>query len=135
MIEQKIPDSETIGAMRYLLCEMVLREMRTQADFVNALRNFDNGITDIFAQMLEEGLSGWKLILRRTRRGAPRNEEGSDTIMELYTQEIEERGKRNAIKRLAKKYNMKPDAIRSAIRRAQGTHCKDRTENRGPFGF
>ena len=120
MNERTIPERETIGAMRYLLCEAVLREVRTQADFVNALRKLDNVITDFFAQMLEGGLSGWKLILKRTRRGAPRNE-GSYTIMELYTQEIAEGGKRNAIKRLAKKCNKKPAAMRSAIRRAKGT--------------
>src|SRR5262245_35751731 len=106
MNERKIPKSETIGAMGYLLGEIVLREVRTQADFVNDLRNFDNGITDIFARMLEGGLSGWKLTLKRTRRGAPRNEEGYNTIMELYAQEIAERGKRNVIKRLAKKCSM-----------------------------
>jgi hypothetical protein len=94
-----------------------LENVQTQAELVKILRAFENAVTNIFADLLEpKGYGCWKLILKRSNRGAPRKDPHG--LMSFwFDQEIAERGKRGAIKRLAKELKMSPDAVRAAIRR------------------
>jgi hypothetical protein len=122
-----------------------LDDIETAADFVSLLREFENPICDLFAKMLEDPheppliyknakgetiykgryqpCGGWKLILKRNRRGSP-GEASDRRIAQLYDDEVQDRGERNAIKRVAQQLRKSPAAIRSAVRRAAGDHGK-----------
>jgi len=105
---------------------LIYQDLKTQPELVEKLVQFENPITDVFAQLLgPRGSGGWKLLLKRSRRGAPMRDPAPAGIYSHFLdQVIEEHGKRGAIKRLAKEFNMSPDAIRSAIRR-EGVHVVD----------
>jgi hypothetical protein len=97
----------------------------TQGEFASMLRGHSE-LANFVADLLEpRGCNGWKLILKRSRRGAP-NQEVPGLIEHFYAMEVEERGERNAIKRLAKELKMSPAAIRSKVRRGAGAHGKRR---------
>lgn len=129
--------------------KMELDYIKTPGDFVQLLYEFDNPICKLFARMLEEPqrkpemiydgpkgeiiykgvlqlYGGWKLILKRCNRGSPKKTNSDRQIAWLWDGEVREHGERNAIKRVAQQLHMSPAAIRSAIRRAAGTHSKRR---------
>src|SRR5262245_57477476 len=50
----------------------LLEDIDSQNEFVEQLRGLHNDITDLFVNLLEpKGHLGWKLILKRTKRGSP----------------------------------------------------------------
>jgi hypothetical protein len=99
----------------------------TQAKFAQALRRFNNDITNLFSELLAPGgHEDWKLTLKQSRRGAPRKGDPLEVVAHFYDQFVEEHGERGAVKRFAKKYEMTPAAVRSALRRNAGTHDKRR---------
>ena len=99
----------------------------SQAKFAEALRGFNNEITNLFAELLApRGHEDWRLTLKQSRRGAPRRGDPLELIAHFYDQFVEERGERGAVKRFAKEFGMTPAAVRSALRREAGTHDKRR---------
>jgi hypothetical protein len=124
-----MPRDEGI-AMNMIHC---LDGIRTQVEFVKALRGFGNAITDEFAKLLEsKGSHGWKLVLKRSGRGVPeKNRDMQFILQHYYDQAVEGGGKRGAIKRVAKRLNMAPVAVRSALRRAGVEHVTHRKRKDG----
>jgi hypothetical protein len=126
------------------IIRFALKESPTQADFVKTLRSlnrrpgFNGAVTDLFADMLSpHGHNGWKLTLKRASRGAPKKRDvapfathlhdgEANFVTFLYDQEVEKGGKYGAVKRLSRRVRMSLPAIRSAIRRAKGTHGRRR---------
>jgi hypothetical protein len=99
----------------------------TQAKFAEALRGFNNAITNLFSELLAPGgHEDWKLILKQSRRGARRKGDPLELIAHFYHRFVEEHGERGAVKRFAKEFGMTPAAVRSALRREAGTHDKRR---------
>jgi hypothetical protein len=99
----------------------------TQTKFAEALRRFNNEITNLFSELLAPGgHEDWKLTLKQSRRGAPRKGDPLEVMVHFYYQFVEEHGERGAVKRFAKKYGTTPEAVRSALRRDAGTHDKRR---------
>jgi hypothetical protein len=103
-----------------------LDHVRTQAEFAKALRGFGNHITDTFADLLEpRGRYGWNLTMKRARQGNLGDGDPVALTAHLARMEYEwarAHGRRATIKQVAKALKMTPAALRSAIRRANGTH-------------
>jgi hypothetical protein len=93
---------------------------------IKMLRDFKNPITDQIANMLDpRGDTSWKMILKRRRRGNPSDH--PPFVWEEYQERLQEYGNRRGAKKLAEldtagKFNMKVEAVRSAVRRMNGTH-------------
>lgn len=102
---------------------------------VELLREFGNPVTNQIAEMLDPHADTyWKLVLRRRRRGNP--SDGPMVIAFEYEEALEKYGDgRGAIKRaewdVAVKYKLTPAGVRSAVRRASGTHGGRRKRGRG----
>src|SRR5262245_39050601 len=88
----------------------------TQAKLMEELRRH-HGITYFLSHLLQPGgHEGWQLVLRRAKPGRV-TEGGAEVVEEAYQEEVERHGKRGAIKRVAKRFNVSPEAVRSALRR------------------
>jgi hypothetical protein len=95
----------------------------TQTELAETLRRTDNALARLFAKMLDpRGHGGWKLVLKRARRGTPWDRYDGMTVDHHFREEVEAGGKRGAVKRVAQELKMEPEAVRSALRRWNGTH-------------
>jgi hypothetical protein len=101
---------------------------------IEMLRDFKNPITDQIADMLDPlGDTCWKLVLKRRRRGNPAE---PPFVWEEYQERLQEYGNKRGAKKLAEldtagKFNMKVEAVRSAVRRMNGTHGRRRKRKSG----
>jgi hypothetical protein len=102
----------------------------TQTRLAELFRGRDDAVAGLVAKMLDpRGYAGWKLELKRSRRGAPADYAAA-LVEHFYDEAVAEGGERGAVKRVAQDLKMSPEAVRSAIRRATGTHGP-RREKRG----
>jgi hypothetical protein len=101
---------------------------------IEMLREFKNPITNQIADMLDpHGDTVWKLVLKRRRRGKPSE---PPFIWEEYQEALQKReNKRGAIKSvehdIADRFNITTAAVRSAVRRMNGTHGRRRKRKSG----
>jgi hypothetical protein len=102
----------------------------TQTELAETLRRSDDAIAHLVAKMLDpRGYYGWRLVLKRSGRGAPGDRYNVMGPEHHYEVEVAESGKRGAIKRVAQLLNMSPEAVRSALRRGNGTHSPRRKKS------
>jgi hypothetical protein len=108
-----------------------LEVVRTQAGFAKALSGLEHAATDLFAEMLgPHGYNGWKLMLKKGGPGPLKDHLAGGEVHREYHDEVARHGKRGAIKRVAKHLKTSADAVRSAIRRAEGAHGGRRKRGR-----